>query len=144
MKWAHSLNNLFTKVSFILLVSTIYGCNPLKNIPENEVLLRKNEIILSGKVVKEAGINNLILQQPNTYIFGTPLKLNISNLSRDSEKDNWLNRIGETPVLIDQKSTAKSSLRLKSYYETLGYFNTEVNTAIIKHQKNQKLPYNTK
>jgi len=98
MKWAHSLNNLFTKVSFILLVSTIYGCNPLKNIPENEVLLRKNEIILSGKVVKEAGINNLILQQPNTYIFGTPLKLNISNLSRDSEKDNWLNRIGETPV----------------------------------------------
>ncbi len=138
MKWAHSLNNLFTKVSFILLVSTIYGCNPLKNIPENEVLLRKNEIILSGKVVKEADINNLILQQPNTYIFGTPLKLNISNLSRDSEKDNWLNRIGETPVLIDQKSTAKSSLRLKSYYETLGYFNTEVTTAIIKHQKKSK------
>ena len=138
MIWAKSFNNLYTKVSFILLVGTIYGCNPLKNIPEDQWLLRHNEILVSNKLIKTDGINNLILQQPNTYIFGSPLKLKLYNLANKDRKKSWLYRVGESPVIIDQKLTEKSSQRIKSYYETLGHFNAVVTHELIKHPKKAK------
>ena len=82
MKGATPLTVLTTKVSFILLVCTIYSCSPLKNLSEDQWLLRKNEIIEGTEKRTDEAVYNLLIQQPNTYIFGSPLKLNISNLSK--------------------------------------------------------------
>lgn len=138
MKGGKPLNGFITKVSFILLVSAIYSCNPLKNIAEDQWLLRDNEIVEGNKTLKEEGIYNLLIQQPNTYIFGSPLKLKVSNLSKNREADNWLNRVGEKAVIIDQKSTDRSVERLKAYYKSLGYFNAVVNATQQNHPRKQK------
>lgn len=119
-------------------MGVIYSCNPLKNLEEEAVLLRNNEIFVGGEKIKEERITNLILQQPNTYVFGTPLKLNLNNLAKNPQGDSWLNRMGEPPVILDSIRIEKSALRLKSYYETLGFFNTQVSTTVEKHPKKQK------
>src|SRR5210317_117514 len=138
MKGANSMYVFITKVSFILLVCTIYSCNPLKNLSKDQWLLRKNEIIEGTEKRTEEALYNLLIQQPNTYIFGSPLKLNVSNLSKKPGKDTWLNRIGEQAVLIDQKSTNRSIERLQAYYKSLGYFNASVNAIQQNHPRKQK------
>jgi len=139
MKGATPFTVLTTKVSFILLVCTIYSCSPLKNLSEDQWLLRKNEIIEGTEKRTDEAVYNLLIQQPNTYIFGSPLKLNISNLSKKKPgSDTWLNRIGEQAVLIDQKSTNRSIERLQAYYKSLGYFNASVKAQIIGHHRKQK------
>ncbi|MCW1952901.1 MAG: BamA/TamA family outer membrane protein [Flavobacteriia bacterium] len=133
-----SSHKFFVKVSFILLGITISGCNALKNIPEGEVLLRKNEIIVEGNILKKESVNNLILQQPNTYVFGTPLKLHLYNLNKNTNKENWKQRLGEAAVIVDPTLSKRSAKRLAAYYETLGHFNAQVSTSLIKHPKKPK------
>ena len=128
----------FVKVSFILLGITISSCNALKNIPEGEVLLRKNEIVVEGDILKKESVNNLILQQPNTYVFGTPLKLHLYNLNKNTNKENWKQRLGEAAVIVDPTLSKRSAKRLAAYYETLGHFNAQVSTRLIKHPKKPK------
>ena len=128
----------FVKVSFILLGITISSCNALKNIPEGKVLLRKNEIVVQGEILKKEGVNNLILQQPNTYVFGTPLKLLLYNSNKNSKKENWKKRLGEAAVIVDQGLSQRSAKRLASYFETLGHFNAQVSTELRKHPSKSK------
>ncbi len=133
-----SSHKFFVKVSFILLGITISSCNALKNIPEGEVLLRKNEIVVEGDILKKESVNNLILQQPNTYVFGTPLKLHLYNLNKNTNKENWKQRLGEAAVIVDPTLSKRSAKRLAAYYETLGHFNAQVSTSLIKHPKKPK------
>src|SRR6056300_246162 len=138
MKGANSKYVFITKVSFILLACTIYSCNPLKNLSKDQWLLRKNVIFEGTEKRTDEALYNLLIQQPNTYIFGSPLKLNVSNLSKKPDSDTWLNRIGEQAVLIDSKSTNRSIERLQAYYKSLGYFNAAVNVKQQNHPRKQK------
>lgn len=138
MKGANSKYVFITKVSFILLACTIYSCNPLKNLSKDQWLLRKNVIFEGTEKRTDEALYNLLIQQPNTYIFGSPLKLNVSNLSKKPDSDTWLNRIGEQAVLIDPKSTNRSIERLQAYYKSLGYFNAAVNVKQKNHPRKQK------
>ncbi len=138
MKGANSKYVFITKVSFILLACTIYSCNPLKNLSKDQWLLRKNVIFEGTEKRTDEALYNLLIQQPNTYIFGSPLKLNVSNLSKKPDSDTWLNRIGEQAVLIDPKSTNRSIERLQAYYKSIGYFNAAVNVKQKNHPRKQK------
>lgn len=141
MKGITPLRNLITKLSFILLVSGISGCNSLKYVPDNAFLLEGNKIYIDQKRVKNDSLQNLIIQQPNTTIFGYPLKLNLHNIAPVNRKEgdeSWLERAGETPVVIEAKRTRQSVEKLKAFYESNGYFNAQIQSSLLPSRKKKK------
>ena len=55
---------------------------------------------------------------------------------------NFLKETGEAPVIIDEKSTQKSTLRLKYHYFNQGYFRTKINYRIDSlKEKKGKIEY---
>ncbi len=141
MKGITPLRNLFTKLSFILLVSVISGCNSLKYVPDDAFLLHRNKIYIDQKRVKNDSLQNLLIQQPNTTIFGYPLKLNLHNLApanRMEGNESWLERIGETPVIIEAKRTRQTVEKIKAFYESNGYFNAQIQSSILPSRKEKK------
>ena len=133
--------HLTTKLSFILLVLSIFSCNPLKNITEEESLLLENVVFIDGKKVKTDSILSLISPKPNTRIFGYPLKLHLYQLAptnANGAKTSWLSKAGEPPVVVSTKQIEQSTLKLKSFFEAQGYFKTRIDERILKHKKKNK------
>ncbi|MCM5663835.1 translocation and assembly module lipoprotein TamL [Galbibacter mesophilus] len=52
--------------------------------------------------------------------------------------NNWLMNTGEAPTIINQEKSNTSAQRIKSYYETKGYFNNRVNFEIDTTNKGDK------
>ncbi|MEM9000764.1 MAG: BamA/TamA family outer membrane protein [Bacteroidota bacterium] len=83
------------KIGLLLFFVTITGCNTLKKVGENELLLTKNNIFADGKKIKSEEIKGLIVQRPNSNLLGYPFRLNLYNLAKenpDSSFQNWLYR----------------------------------------------------
>lgn len=172
----------WAKIGLLLLLLSILGCNTLKKVGEDELLLTKNTILIDDEKVTDSEIKGLISQKPNSSVLGYPLKLNLYNLAKenpDSSFQDWLHRkekrekrlnnllsekqvnrlresfivkgysdflkrIGEPPVIIDTSETAKSLSKLKSYYNTKGYFNNTGVYEIVngKRKKRAQIEYN--
>ncbi|MBW8244964.1 outer membrane protein assembly factor [Muricauda oceani] len=166
----------WAKIGLLLLLLGIFGCNTLKKVGEDELLLTKNTILVDGEKVASSEIKGLISQKPNSSVLGYPLKLNLYNLAKenpDSSFQDWLNRkekrekrlnnllsekqvnrlresflvkgyseflkrIGEPPAIIDTAKTNKSIDRLRSYYNTKGYFNNTGEYEIVQGKKAKK------
>jgi len=85
----------WAKIGLLLLLLIISGCNTLKKVGEDELLLTKNSILVDEKKVSNSEINGLISQKPNSNVLGYPLKLNLYNLAKenpDSSFQDWLHR----------------------------------------------------
>ncbi|MSP84940.1 MAG: outer membrane protein assembly factor [Flavobacteriaceae bacterium] len=158
------MRNETTKISlFILIALILSACNTLKKVPNEKLLLAKNEILINGKKESNEDITKQLYQKPNSSLLGYRLRLNIFNLAttnpdsiykskfiKNPEKytqlSKWLSKkqvdrlgnsfyysgihtflkkTGEAPVILDNKSTKRSLLRLQSYYFDKGYFNTK-------------------
>ena len=52
--------------------------------------------------------------------------------------NKWLQKSGDAPVIIDEGRTKKSVERLKKYYASFGYFNTEADFSVEKDEKKEK------
>ena len=97
--------NKVTGLSIIILI--LNGCNSVKRVQKNELLLTKKSFFVNGKIDRSENLSKLSFQKTNSKIFGVPLKLHIYNLARgnkDSIFDNWLN---------------KSTIRKKNYVKLL-------------------------
>ena len=69
------------KLSFyFLLFAILVGCNTVKHLKENELLLVKNTIYLDSIKTSKNELNELLIQRPNQKTFGFPLALNFYNL----------------------------------------------------------------
>ncbi|WP_194850192.1 translocation and assembly module lipoprotein TamL [Nonlabens antarcticus] len=57
--------------------------------------------------------------------------------------NQWLQRTGEAPVLVNKESSKKSSERLRQWYWNQGWFNTEVEEEIVdaKRKKRARVMY---
>ncbi|MHA7830412.1 MAG: translocation and assembly module lipoprotein TamL [Flagellimonas sp.] len=79
----------------MLLLLSILGCNTLKKVEEDELLLTKNTILVDDEKVTSSEVKGLIRQKPNSSVLGYPLKLNLYNLAKenpDSSFQDWLHR----------------------------------------------------
>ncbi|RIV38283.1 outer membrane protein assembly factor [Flagellimonas lutimaris] len=166
----------WAKIGLLLLLLSISGCNTLKKVGEDELLLTKNNILVDDQKVNSSEIKGLIAQKPNSSVLGYPLKLNLYNLAKenpDSSFQDWLHRkekrekhlnnllskkqvnrlresfmvkgaseflkrIGEPPVIIDTAETNKSINKLKSYYNSKGYFNSTGDYEIVESNKKKR------
>jgi outer membrane protein assembly factor BamA len=52
--------------------------------------------------------------------------------------NEWLQKLGDAPVIINDTKIEKSEERLKRWYASLGYFNNEVNHEVTPNEKRQK------
>ena len=53
--------------------------------------------------------------------------------------NRWLKQTGEAPSIIDRSSIAKSEERLRAWYWSQGYFNTEVASEVVAAKGEQKI-----
>ncbi|NER18325.1 translocation and assembly module lipoprotein TamL [Spongiivirga citrea] len=52
--------------------------------------------------------------------------------------NRWLRETGEAPAIIDESKTEKTRKKIKSYYDSNGYFNNVVTDSLIKGKKPQR------
>ncbi len=88
------MTQTLTKISLFLgLALLILSCDAVKNVPEGEYLLIKNEISIDSLENKESNIKSLLYQHPNKRFLTIPISLYIYNLANpkpDSTFQKWL------------------------------------------------------
>ncbi|WP_224483619.1 translocation and assembly module lipoprotein TamL [Robertkochia aurantiaca] len=102
------MKNWFVKITVFSIILLISSCNAVKRVPEGELLLRENTILLNGEKVSGPEINGLITQQPNTltrlYIYNQakPNADSIYNarLEKQLEELNFFERMISAKQLI--------------------------------------------
>ncbi len=109
IKFSAHLKTTSAKISlFILFGIIISACNAVKRIPDDKLLLTKNEITVDGAAEKKDEIQALLYQQPNTKLLGIPLGLHIYNLAKPNHDS-----IYKAALLANQKQL-KRQIRLLS------------------------------
>ena len=143
---------------FILVIILQTSCSITRNMPQGEYLLHKNIIQYSDSIPKNERIpistlKPYIKQDPNKRFIGTNLYLWIYNLA-NPEKNNAINRllrrIGQPYVTVDANLIESSTINLKSFMNSSGYFNakssysadtTKRRKATITYHIDQGKPY---
>lgn len=83
IKFSAHLKTTLAKISlFILIGIIISACNAVKRVPDDQLLLTKNQITVDGEQENKEQIQALLYQQPNTRILGIPIGLHIYNLAK--------------------------------------------------------------
>ncbi|MFD0993748.1 translocation and assembly module lipoprotein TamL [Tenacibaculum geojense] len=82
------------KLSFYFLLILIFNsCSTIKHVPDNELLLAKNTIIVDEKKTSKEKIHELLLQRQNAKVFGfLPLSLyfyNLGNPKGSKDVEEW-------------------------------------------------------
>nr|WP_321414245.1 BamA/TamA family outer membrane protein [uncultured Allomuricauda sp.] len=114
----------WAKIVLLLLLLSIFGCNTLKKVGEDELLLTKNTILVDGEKVASSEIKGLVTQKPNSSVLGYPLKLNLYNLAKenpDSSFQDWLNRKEKREKRLNNLLSEKQVHRLQESFLVKGY-----------------------
>nr|WP_313777857.1 MULTISPECIES: BamA/TamA family outer membrane protein [unclassified Allomuricauda] len=107
----------------MLLLLSISGCNTLKKVGEDELLLTKNSIFVDGKKVSDSEVKGLLTQKPNSNVLGYPLKLNLYNLAKenpDSSFQDWLHRKEKREKRLNNLLSKKQVNRLRESFMVKG------------------------
>ncbi len=124
MKIHRGFTNRFVKIGLLSIVVFISSCNTLRRVGENELLLTKNNIFADQVKVKDANIESLIVQEPNSKVLGYPLRLNIYNLAKvnpDSSYQAWLYRKEKREPRLSNILSRKQVNRLGESFLVKGY-----------------------
>lgn len=108
-------------IGILFLLAFLSSCSVVKHLKKDEYLLTENKIIVDGKKNKNARVNNIPLQQPNTGIDYFPLNLHVYNLARpnrDSLFEAWLDK-GKRRERLTKTLSEKQMNKLKK--STLGF-----------------------
>ncbi len=111
------------KIGLLLLMFTIIGCNTLKRVDDDELLLTKNSIYADDIKVSNDDIKSLIIQKPNSNLLGYPLRLNLYNLAKknpDSSFQDWLHRKEKREKRLNRLLSKKQVDRLKESFVVKG------------------------
>ncbi len=134
--------------TFLILIS---GCSPVKHLPEDEYLVKSNEIKIEDADIRKRELRGYIRQNPNRRILGIyPFYLNVYQFAlnrSESRLNNWLkNSIGEPPVIYDQTLTESTAQQFELYLQRKGYFNSSVDYKVDFNKRKQRanITYNLK
>ncbi|WP_097046257.1 BamA/TamA family outer membrane protein [Flagellimonas pacifica] len=123
MKGSLGLMCNWAKIRLLLLMLTMVGCNTLKKVGDDELLLTKNSIFTDGEKIKNEDIKSLIAQKPNSTLLGYPLRLNLYNLAKenpDSSFQNWLHRKEKREKRLNNLLSQKQVNRLRESFIVKG------------------------
>lgn len=111
------------KIGLLLLLLGISGCNTIKKVGEDELLLTKNTIFVDDEKVTASEIKGLLTQKPNSNVLGYPLKLNLYNLAKenpDSSFQDWLHRKEKREKRLNNLLSEKQVNRLRESFMVKG------------------------
>ncbi|UOB16782.1 translocation and assembly module lipoprotein TamL [Abyssalbus ytuae] len=115
------MKKLLTKINVLLtlLLILVSSCNAVKRVKDDELLLKNNNIYIDSVKNKNADIDNLIIQQPNSSLLGYPLKLNIYNLAKENPNSaflNWLFKKEKRAGRLEKFLSKKQLIELQNSY----------------------------
>ncbi len=113
---------LFTKILLIFLSFYISSCNLYRKIPQDQYLLRKNEIKTDGKKVKKEAVTGLILLQPNTTFLGYPYLADLYMLADQHPNQTfvrWIKKHPKNYQLLKKIISRKQIIQLQYYYRDI-------------------------
>ncbi|RQO31529.1 hypothetical protein DBR32_06115 [Taibaiella sp. KBW10] len=142
----------------LCLLLSLFSCSPTKHFKDDTYLLRKNTVTLntdktySDKGALKDALKSVIVQQNNTYLFGSmPFKVWLYNLrykkfQKDTANFQIRSRIVEKPVVFNEKAIPLSIKQMQSLLRNQGYFNAVVHATHTKKGKEIVVNYevNTK
>jgi outer membrane protein assembly factor BamA len=73
-------------------VLSFFGCNAVKYVPENELMLTKNTVYVNNVKSVDTEITDYIVQRPNQLVLGIPLPLhfyNVGNKNFETDFEQW-------------------------------------------------------
>ncbi len=139
---------------FLLLLWTQTGCNPTKHLKEGEYLLRKNSLqIRSDKSLTRKGelndqLSSLVLQKPNSYMFGfIPFRTWLYNnryekyRRQDTLEGAPKKRLAEAPVIYDSMLQRRAAGYMKTQLFNRGYFYARVSDTVRFRKKKAFVTY---
>ncbi len=137
----------------MLLALAGSACSVTRHIPDGKYFLQKIEIDADRETPRSERIpadelEKYIRQSLNKRFLGTNLYVALYN-SADTLKDNgwnrWKRRTGERPVLLDVGAVERSRENLKGYFDSKGYFASEVDYRIdtTSRRKRAKVTFST-
>ena len=110
----------------IVFTAIIYSCSPLMRVPDDELLLVKNEVFIDNQKVTEDSIQSLVIQKPNSSFLKIPIRLYLYHLSKkdaDSSYIAWLNEKPHRKENLIKLLSAKQVNRLGESFLVKGYSN---------------------
>jgi hypothetical protein len=138
-------------IMLLIILLTAASCNPTKYVPSGEMLLDRNNLVISETdeplphTVTKAALKTYIRQVPNKRIFGARFHLglyDLSNIEKDRWPHGWLRKIGEEPVIFDPIAATRSAEQIKSYLWSKGFFNASVSDTVITERNEAQVFYN--
>jgi len=123
MRGSLGLMRNVTKIGLLLLILSAAGCNTLKKVGDDELLLTKNSIYVDEEKVSDSEIKGLISQKPNSNVLGYPLRLNLYNLAKenpDSSFQDWLHRKEKREKRLNNLLSQKQVNRLQESFIVKG------------------------
>ncbi|WP_422859194.1 BamA/TamA family outer membrane protein [Flagellimonas sp. S174] len=118
----HGMGNK-AKIGLLLLIATFMGCNTLKRVGDDELLLTKNSVFADDEKVGDETVRSLIVQKPNSSLLGYPLRLNLYNLAKenpDSSFQSWLYRKEKREKRLNRLLSKKQVVRLQESFVVKG------------------------
>ncbi len=112
----------FTKILLFFLILGLGSCNLYRKIPEGKRLLRKNKIIVDKQNEKSDEIDALLLQQPNTTVFGYPYLADLymlADLHPDYTYYHWIKNHPKTYRFLQRFISRKQIVQLQRYYKDI-------------------------
>ena len=135
------------RIAMVALLSLLCSaCSVTRHLHEGEYLVQKVDIQTDKQTPKADRIQaetfeEYVRQTPNKHFLGTNFYVWVYNKAKP-EKDNWWNRmkrrIGEQPVLLDMSLTEKSARNLKTYMDSRGYYDSEVEYSVDTTRKRNR------
>lgn len=139
---------VYTIFSVILLLLCLTSCSSSRHVPQGEYLLNEVDIEIIdttgvAKQFEEEAMLNYLRQLPNHKIlWSVKLQLGVYNLSgKDTTKwyNRWIRRLGEEPVIYNQKLTDQSAIQLQKMLINSGYLDAQVKVDTSRNDKKRKI-----
>ena len=150
--WSLMLKKRFSfaifNLQFSVLLFFLVSCNPTKNVPQDEYLLKSYQIEIDNKSISKEQTKSYIRQKPNKKIVGVRFHLwlyNSSKLNKTNGWNKWLRKNGEEPVIWQQHLTDASIEQLNLYFINKGYHYAHIrDTVIVKKKRKVAVIYDIK
>jgi outer membrane protein assembly factor BamA len=128
------LKHLLAKIAVIFLIIGLTGCNAVKHVKNDEMLLTQNTILINDEKVKDNDLNSLLYQKPNSRILGMPLRLHIFNFAKknpDSSFQQWINKKPKRLKRLQNKFSGKQVVKMKQSFSGVNNWIKETGEAPV-------------
>ena len=127
------LKQTLKKITVIAVGACILsGCDAVKRVQKDDLLLTENTFIVNGKINKSETLSKLSFQKVNNKFLGIPFKLHVYNLARpnkDSIFESWINKRPKRYQRYEKLFSKKQMENIKK--SALGFNNWLRNTGEI-------------